>query len=155
MRGQMGAPWTTSVASIMALKQLSRLFYLAINYFWHPKLGGITPSRIIFAKVFGCWVLGVNDMPCYPRETSPRSFHSRCLIPRSLGAGRSRFASTSQPLDDLGSFVVWPLRGHKMACRTCPPHFPARAHDEQHNWAQAQQKQSSAAWAGTDAAEGT
>ena len=142
MRGQMGAPWTTSVASIMALKQLSRLFYLAINYFWHPKLGGITPSRIIFAKVFGCWVLGVNDMPCYPRETSPRSFHSRCLIPRSLGAGRSRFASTSQPLDDLGSFMVWPLRGHRMACRTCPPHFPARG----------------ARWAvqlGTGAAEGT
>jgi len=23
-------------------------------------------------------------MPCYPRETSPRSFHSRCFIPRSL-----------------------------------------------------------------------
>ena len=33
------------------------------------------------------------------------------LYPRSLGAVRSCFASTSRRLDDLGSFKVWPLRG--------------------------------------------
>ena len=54
----------------------------------------------------GCWVVGVNDMPCCPRETSPRSFHARRPYPRSLTVVVACFAAPPRPFDDLGSFMV-------------------------------------------------
>ncbi len=48
----------------------------------------------------------IFDMSCCPRETSPRSFHSPCSVPRSLTVVVACFAAPPRPFDDLGLFMV-------------------------------------------------
>ena len=72
-------------------------------------LGGrVLGGRVLGGSVLGgrCWVVGVNDMPCCPRETSPRSFHARRPYPRSLTVVVACFAAPPRPFDDPGLFKV-------------------------------------------------
>ena len=69
-------------------------------------LVAVRHARIVAGGCRGCF-----DMSCCPRETSPRSFHAPGSVPRSLSVVVACFASPPRPFDDLGSFMVRPLRG--------------------------------------------
>ena len=67
----------------------------------HAGGGGVGCGRLGGVDAGGCF-----DMSCCPRETSPRSFHSPCSVPRSLTVVVACFAAPPRPFDDLGSFMV-------------------------------------------------
>ena len=66
-------------------------------------------SMTIFLKIFSSCLScssWIKDMLCYPRETSPRSFHFPGFVPRSLTSVVASFAAPPRTFDDLGSFMV-------------------------------------------------